>query len=57
MECLNRVFPNIVKHFKPADDIDEVFDAVGIYMYQNRLKRKIVKEDEEEPKNDKRFSQ
>ena len=51
MARLNQVYPNIIKHFKMAHDIDEVFDAAEIHMnaYQNKLKRKYTKEEEEDP--------
>jgi hypothetical protein len=58
MECLNRVYPNIIKHFRMANDIDEVFDAAGIRMnaHQQKLKRKFTKGAEDEDPNEKRHS-
>lgn len=49
MDVLNRVYPRILQHYGVADDMEEVFEALKLYvnLKQNKLKRKWVKEEEE----------
>jgi hypothetical protein len=51
MEVLNRVYPQILKHHQMEDDAEEVMEACKLYYHQtqNRLKRKRVMEEDEEP--------
>ena len=53
MELLNRVYPQIIKHFGVTVDMEEVFEALKIYvnLNQNKIKRKWVKEEEDEDEN------
>jgi hypothetical protein len=53
MELLNRVYPQIIKHFGVTADMEEVFEALKIYvnLNQNKIKRKWVKEEEDEDEN------
>lgn len=51
MELLDKVYPNIMKHFDVSnDDMDEVLEALKLYVNhkQNKIKRKWVKDEEEE---------
>jgi hypothetical protein len=34
MERLNRVYAQILKHYSVADNVEEVFGALGIYVHQ-----------------------
>jgi hypothetical protein len=51
MEVLNRVYPQILKHFEMEDEAEEVFEACKIYLNQtqNCLKRKRVVDEDTEP--------
>lgn len=51
MDCLNRVYTQILKHFKLEDDAEDVLEACKLYMNQEtRLKRKRT-DDEDEPQH------
>ena len=49
MDRLDKVFPQILKHFEMEDDMEEIMEACNLYIAppQNRLKRKrsVVEDD------------
>ncbi len=49
MALLNRVYPNILKHYCVTDDMEVILETLKLYMNvkENKLKRKWVKNDEE----------
>lgn len=49
MELLDRVYPRILKHFGVMDDMEDVLEALKLYVNPklNKIKRKWVKDDEE----------
>jgi hypothetical protein len=51
MERFNRVYPQLLKHYRVADNVEEVFETLGIYVNQTsgRVVRKQVRMEEEEP--------
>ena len=52
MECLNKVYPQIFKHFCVEDDSEDVFEALGLFLNprkDNKLTLKNTKKDEEDP--------
>jgi len=50
MERLDRVYPRILKHYGVVNDMEEVFEALKLYVNPklNKIKRKFVKDEEEE---------
>ena len=62
MARLDFVYPRILKHFGVMIDMEEVMEALKLYVHtgQNKIKRKWVKDDEEEEQGSQkraRFSQ
>ena len=61
MACLDPVYHRILQHFGVAIDMEEVLEALKLYVHtgQNKIKRKWVKDEEEEQGSQKRarFSQ
>ena len=51
MECLNRVYTQILKHYRVADNVEEVFEALELYVNHktDKIMRKRVKIEEEDP--------
>ena len=52
MDRLNKVYPNILKHYRIGDDVDEVFEALGLFLNprkDNKLTLKNTKKEEEDP--------
>jgi hypothetical protein len=47
---LDSVYPRILKHFGVMIDMEEVLEALKLYVHtgQNKIKRKWVKDDDEE---------
>ncbi len=50
MARLDSVYPRILKHFGVMIDMEEVLEALKLYVHtgQNKIKRKWVKDDDEE---------
>ena len=50
MAKLDKVYPNILKHFNTTADMEEVFEALKLHVHptQNKIKRKFVKDEDEE---------
>jgi hypothetical protein len=61
MACLDPVYRRILQHFGVAIDMEEVLEALKLYVHtgQDKIKRKWVKDEEEEQGSQKRarFSQ
>ncbi|MEI8327485.1 MAG: hypothetical protein WCH44_19390, partial [Betaproteobacteria bacterium] len=59
--CLDPVYRRILQHFGVAIDMEEVLEALKLYVHtgQDKIKRKWVKDEEEEQGSQKRarFSQ
>lgn len=51
MECLARVYTQILKHYQVADNVEEVFEALELFVNPKtgKLMRKRVKIEEEDP--------
>jgi hypothetical protein len=53
MECLNKVYPQILRHFHIGDDVDEVLDALDLFVnYKNNNKLTIKYKKNEEGGDD-----
>ena len=50
MSMLDGVYHRILRHYEVADDMEEVFEALKLYVHptQNLIKRKWVKDEEDE---------
>ena len=59
MERLDRVYISILRHYGVEVDMEEVFEALKIYVHptQNKIKRKRVNDDECEEEGNPPFSQ
>jgi hypothetical protein len=61
MARLDSVYPNIMRHFGVMSEMEEVLEALKLYVHtgQDKIKRKWVKDEEEEQGSQKRarFSQ
>ncbi len=50
MECLNKVYLQILKHYGVKEDMEEVFEELKLYvnLKRNRVMCKLVKDEEED---------